>query len=200
MGTGGFACPAFLLKGVDFKMEKRNKVTVKINGQEYSIVGAEPKEYLLKVSSFVDDKMEAIAKANKKLSTSMIGVLTSVNIADQYLKMKDRLEEAEKKIQQPQQEISELEKQIETLHNELSERDDAYSELEKKMEEVETNRQENEEIGQLKENLLEKEEDLEKAQTLINDLQNRLFANQIKLVEATNELDEFKMKGDFLRE
>ncbi len=180
-------------------MEQKNKVTVKINGQEYSVVGAEPKEYLLKVSSFVDDKMEDIAKANTKLSTSMMAVLTCINIADQYIKTKDSLDEKEKEIQQPQQEIMELEKHIETLHSELNEKDRAYSELEKKIEEIGTDLQEDEQIGLLREELLEKEDDLEKAQALINDLQNKLFANQIKLVETTNELDECIRKSDFLK-
>ncbi len=174
-------------------------MTVKINGQEYSIVGAEPKEYLLKVSSFVDDKMETIAKANKKLSTSMIAVLTCINIADQYIKTQDCLDEKEKEIQQPQQEIIELEKHIETLHSELNEKDRAYSALEEKIEEIETDLQEDEQIGLLKKELLEKEDDLEKAQALINDLQNKLFANQIKLVETTNELDECIRRSDFLK-
>ncbi len=174
-------------------------MTVKINGQEYSIVGAEPKEYLLKVSSFVDDKMETIAKANKKLSTSMIAVLTCINIADQYIKTQDSLDEKKKEIQQPQQEIIELEKHIETLHSELNEKDRAYSALEEKIEEIETDLQEDEQIGLLKKELLEKEDDLEKAQALINDLQNKLFANQIKLVETTNELDECIRKSDFLK-
>ena len=114
-------------------MGQKNKVIVKIHGQEYSVVGAEPKEYLLKVSSFVDDKMETIAKANTKLSTSMIAVLTCINIADQYLKVKDHLEEIEKEIQQPRQEISELEKHIETLHNELNNKDEICANLEKKL-------------------------------------------------------------------
>ena len=174
-------------------------MTVKINGQEYSIVGAEPKEYLLKVSSFVDDKMETIAKANKKLSTSMIAVLTCINIAYQYIKTQDCLDEKEKEIQQPQQEIIELEKHIETLHSELNEKDRAYSALEEKIEEIETDLQEDEQTGLLKKELLEKEDDLEKAQALINDLQNKLFANQIKLVETTNELDECIRRSDFLK-
>ncbi len=174
-------------------------MTVKINGQEYSIVGAEPKEYLLKVSSFVDDKMETIAKANKKLSTSMIAVLTCINIADQYIKTQDSLDEKEKEIRQPQQEIIELEKHIETLHSELNEKDRAYSALEEKIEEIETDLQEDEQTGLLKKELLEKEDDLEKAQALINDLQNKLFANQIKLVETTNELDECIRRSDFLK-
>ena len=174
-------------------------MTVKINGQEYSVVGAEPKEYLLKVSSFVDDKMEIIAKANKKLSTSMIAVLTCINIADQYIKTQDCLNERIKEIQQPQQRIMELEKHIETLHSELDEKDREYSDLEKKIEEIEVDSQEDEQISLLKKELSEKENDLEKAQDLINDLQNKLFANQIKLVETTNELDECIRKSDFLK-
>ncbi|HZX20970.1 MAG TPA: cell division protein ZapA [Clostridia bacterium] len=177
-------------------MGQKNKVIVKIHGQEYSVVGAEPKEYLLKVSSFVDDEMETIAKVNTKLSTSMIAVLTCINIADQYLKMKDHLDEIEKGVQQPRQEISELEKHIETLHNELNNKDEICADLEKKIEEIETGRQEDEQIGLLKKELSDKENDLEKTQILINDLQNKLFANQIKLVEVTNELDEYMRKSN----
>src|SRR5690606_2011717 len=105
-------------------MNQKNKVLVKINGQEYPIVGAEPKEYLLKVGSFVDDKMEAIAKANKKLSTSMIAVLTCINITDQYLKMKSHLEEIKKELEQPQEQMKELERYIETLYAQLQEKDE----------------------------------------------------------------------------
>lgn len=180
-------------------MEQKNKVSVKINGQEYSIIGAETKEHLLRVSNFVDEKMEAISKANKKLSTSMIAVLTSINIADQYLKMKSRLEELEKGIKEPQQKIDELERYIEALHNGLNEKDEAYSDLEKRMKEINVDQQGDEQINLLKKELLEKEADLEKAQTLINDLQNKLFANQVKLVEVTNELEECTRKNDFLK-
>ena len=35
-----------------------NKVTVKIANQEYTVVGEESKEYLLKIASRVDDEME----------------------------------------------------------------------------------------------------------------------------------------------
>ncbi len=178
-------------------MGQKNKVIVKIHGQEYSVVGAEPKEYLLKVSSFVDDEMETIAKANTKLSTSMIAVLTCINIADQYLKMKDHLDEIEKGVQQPRQEISELEERIETLHNELNNKDEICADLEKKIEEIKTGQQEDEQISLLKKELSDKENDLEKTQIFINDLQNKLFANQIKLVEITNELDECMRKSSF---
>lgn len=176
-------------------MNQKNKVLVKINGYEYPIVGAEPKEYLLKVGSFVDDKMEAVAKANKKLSTSMIAVLTCINISDQYLKMKSAVEELEKEFGQPQEEIKKLETYIESLHNKLNEKDEAYQSVEEKLEELQSHSQGDDEVNILKDQLLEKENDLEKAQMLINDLQNKLFDNQIKLVQATKELEEYTSKN-----
>lgn len=175
-------------------MAQRNKVVVKINGQEYSIVGAEAKEYLLKVGSFVDEKMETVAKANKKLSTSMIAVLTSINIADQYFKTRSDLEKLEDQLKEPEQIISELEKHVEGLHNELEEKDQAYLELEEKLRQIEDNQEVDEQVALLGEKLLQKEEDLEKAQGLINDLRNKLLDNQLQLVQLTNELDECKKK------
>ena len=157
-------------------MNQKNKVLVKINGQEYPIVGAEPKEYLLKVGSFVDDNMESVAKANNRLSTSMIAVLTCINISDQYLKLKSALEEMKKELMKPQEKINELEVYIESMHNKLNEKDD-------------------EQVHILRNQLQDKENDLEKAQTLINDLQNKLFDNQIKLVQAIKELEDYTVKN-----
>lgn len=178
-------------------MGQKNRVLVKINGNEYPIVGAEPKEYLLKVGSFVDDHMEVIAKANKKLSTSMVAVLTCINISDQYLKTKQELEELKRKLEQPNEEINELQRYIETIHDKLKEKEETILSLEKKVEELEGYKQEDEQINMLRNQLLEKEDDLDKAQTLINDLQNKLFDYQIKLVQTTKELEEYKVKNDF---
>ena len=158
-------------------MNQKNKVLVKINGQEYPIVGAEPKEYLLKVGSFVDDNMESVAKANNRLSTSMIAVLTCINISDQYLKLKSALEEMKKELMKPQEKINELEVYIES------------------MQEIELSQEDDEQVHLLRNQLKDKENDLEKAQTLINDLQNKLFDNQIKLVQAIKELEDYTVKN-----
>ncbi len=176
-------------------MNQKNKVLVKINGQEYPIVGAEPKEYLLKVGSFVDDNMESVAKANNRLSTSMIAVLTCINISDQYLKLKSALEEMKKELMKPQEKINELEVYIESMHNKLNEKDEKYLSLEKKLEEIELSQEDDEQVHILRNQLQDKENDLEKAQTLINDLQNKLFDNQIKLVQAIKELEDYTVKN-----
>ncbi len=177
-------------------MSQKNKVLVKINGQEYPIVGAEPKEYLLKVGSFVDDNMEAVARANKRLSTSMIAVLTCINISDQYLKLKRLVEELQQEMERPKEKVAEMEAYIEALHGKLNEKNEECSNLENKIREIETNIEEDEEVTLLRAQLQAKDEDLEKAQALINDLQNKLIDNQIKLVQATKELEDSMSKNN----
>lgn len=44
-------------------MGEKNKVNVKIYGQEYTIAGDKPREHIIKVADYVDNKMNQIAKA-----------------------------------------------------------------------------------------------------------------------------------------
>ena len=69
-------------------MSERNKLDVRIGGKEYTIVSGESEEYMHKVASFVDKKMGAIMNIDSRMSTSMVAVLTAINIADEYLKLK----------------------------------------------------------------------------------------------------------------
>lgn len=69
-------------------MSERNKLDVRICGKEYTIVASETEEYMHKVAAFVDKKMAAIVRADNRLSTSMVAVLTAINVADEYMKLK----------------------------------------------------------------------------------------------------------------
>lgn len=91
-------------------MTMKNKVVVKIMGQEYTLVSEDSREYMQRVSNLVDDKMREITLANKKLSTSMIAVLTALNSTDEYLKMKDERDALLKKLEDPTIEVAELRK------------------------------------------------------------------------------------------
>ncbi|SDK75199.1 cell division protein ZapA [Natronincola ferrireducens] len=173
-------------------MEKKNKVTVKINGQDYPIAGAEPKDYLLKVGSFVDEQMDEVAKHNNKLSTSMIAVLTSINIADQFLKLQAHVDTVKREHTDPLNELEELKDQYTFVARELEEKKEGLQFLQNQVEELISykERLEAERID-LEEKLISKEEDLSKAETIINDLQNKLFENQIKLVQLRKDLEEY---------
>lgn len=69
-------------------MEKK-KVKVLINGAEYTLVTAENPEYVQRVAVRVDKTLSEISQANKKLSTAMLAMLTSINLADELVRLED---------------------------------------------------------------------------------------------------------------
>ena len=69
-------------------MEKK-KVRVLIGGAEYTLVTAEPAEYVQRVAVRVDKVMTEIAQGNKRLSTAMLSMLTSINLADALIRLED---------------------------------------------------------------------------------------------------------------
>ncbi|MBS8265150.1 MULTISPECIES: cell division protein ZapA [Bacillaceae] len=77
---------------------KKNKSTVDIYGQQYTIVGTESTSHIRLIASMVDDKMREIGSANPSLDTSKLAVLTAVNAVNDYIKMKDRVESLEAEI------------------------------------------------------------------------------------------------------
>ncbi|CAM3946976.1 cell division protein ZapA [Chryseobacterium sp. ISL-80] len=77
---------------------KKNRSTVDIYGQQYTIVGIESTSHIRLIASMVDDKMREIGSANPSLDTSKLAVLTAVNAVNDYIKMKDRVESLEAEI------------------------------------------------------------------------------------------------------
>ncbi|WP_110927165.1 cell division protein ZapA [Bacillus massiliglaciei] len=71
--------------------KQRNKTTVDIYGQQYTIVGEESPSHMRLVASMVDDKMREISSKNPSLDISRLSVLTAINAIHDYLKVKDEL-------------------------------------------------------------------------------------------------------------
>ena len=181
------------IRGVDGLVDKKNKVLIKINGQEYPIVGSEPKDYLLKVGNYVDEKMEKVRGANQRLSTSMIAVLTSINMADELLKLEEKLEKAQGKYEEPLQELQKMKSKCKSLESALNNLEEENRELKRNngnlgkfKEKYET------ETLELKEEVKNRKEESDKAEVIINELQNKLFENQIKLVQTRKQLEKYQ--------
>jgi cell division protein ZapA len=83
--------------GADILAEK-NKVTVRIAGNEYVITGTESPEYIQKVALFVDRKVLEITRRNHLLSTSMASILASINMADEMFRLKETLRNSENEL------------------------------------------------------------------------------------------------------
>lgn len=72
-------------------MEDKNRVTVKIYGQEYTISGDKPREHIMRVADHVNTKMHEIARALPGGSVSSLAVLSAVNVADDYFSTMEKL-------------------------------------------------------------------------------------------------------------
>ena len=99
--------------------------------------GYEEEEYLHKVATYINHKIEEVEKLDnyKQLSTDMKTVMLNLNLADDYFKAKDRVESNEQDLKHKDQEIynlkhelvtnqvttEELEKQISDLKEENQE-------------------------------------------------------------------------------
>ncbi len=109
-------------------MEKE-KVKVLINDAEYTLVTKEPAEYVQRVAVRVDKVMSEIARENKRLSTAMLSMLTSINLADGLVKAEDTANELRK-------EIAEFSKKEIQMTTQISEKSARISELEKTVQEL----------------------------------------------------------------
>lgn len=109
-------------------MEKK-KVKVLINGAEYTLVTAEPAEYVQRVAVRVDRALSEIAQSNKRLSTAMLAMLTSINLADELIRLEDTADNLRTK-------VAEYSKSEILLSTQVSEKTARIDELEKKVQEL----------------------------------------------------------------
>lgn len=83
--------------------KKKERTTVSIYGQEYTIVGYEKPGHVIEVAKMVDNKMREIKKVNPYLDTTRLAVLTAINVVDDYMKLQQRLKELEQRLQQEEE-------------------------------------------------------------------------------------------------
>ena len=180
-------------------MGNKNKVIVRIMGQEYTMVGSETREYMQKIANYVDDKMVDISKNTKKLSTAMVAVLTALNIGDEYFKLKKQLTELEKAAMLPLKELDQTKNELAVTQSAMEAREAEFREVLKQLEEdKKSSSQDNQvkdevsqELEELKLELKAKNEELAKLTKANDTLQNKLFKSQMKYMQARKELDTF---------
>lgn len=70
-----------------------NRLKVEIYGKKYTIMGTENASHVREVASHVDETMRKIGEQNPRLDASQLAVLSAVNIADEYLKLRQEHDE-----------------------------------------------------------------------------------------------------------
>lgn len=109
-------------------MEKK-KVKVLINGAEYTLVTAEPAEYVQRVAVRVDRTISEIAQSDKRLSTAMLATLTSINLADELLRIEDTADNLRNEIAKYSKSEIQLNTQLEEKTKRIKELEETVQKL-----------------------------------------------------------------------
>jgi cell division protein ZapA len=65
-----------------------NRVKVAIFGQTYTIDGDAPKEHILKLAEYLNDKMEEVRQNSSINNPVQIAILAALNVTDEYFQLK----------------------------------------------------------------------------------------------------------------
>ncbi|MGF7060749.1 cell division protein ZapA [Brassicibacter mesophilus] len=172
-------------------MTNNKKVIVRINGQDFTVVGNESEEYVKGIANFVDENIKEIVKKNSKLSQSMSAILAAFNIADKYYRNSTELSQIKENVVEPLKELESIKAELvdsktkaETLKYECDTYKDELLQSKRELEHL------HKKLRQYEQSLKLKEDELLNTQKMINELQNKLFENQIELVQTKKELEE----------
>ncbi len=153
-------------------MEK-NRISVIIDGNAYNVISDDDEMHVLTVAEMVDRQIRDIKKKTNSLNPSMVSVLSAMNIADEFIKFKDIINDS-KRVQTRNNALELMEKQIKNLRNELQ---NSQGMLEKS----------NENVFFLQRKLTDKEEEI---QNLKKEQQNLLESNNSELENSLKMLED----------
>lgn len=96
----------------------KNKVTVSIAGQEYTMVAEETESYVRKVAAHVDGQVREVMDQGR-LSLADGAVLAALNIADQYFREQAASENLRRQIKEGLEEAARLKNELSECKREI---------------------------------------------------------------------------------
>ena len=96
----------------------KNKITVSIAGQEYTMVAAEGEDYVRRVAAHVNSQMREVLSQGR-LSQADGAVLAAMNIADQYFKEQKAAENLRRQIKEYLEEATKLKMELSEAKREI---------------------------------------------------------------------------------
>jgi cell division protein ZapA len=76
-----------------------NRVKVAIFGQTYTIDGDAPKDYILQLAEYLNDKMEEVRKNSSINNPVQVAILAALNVTDEYFQLKKLKAGAESEVE-----------------------------------------------------------------------------------------------------
>ncbi|MCD7746188.1 MAG: cell division protein ZapA [Lachnospiraceae bacterium] len=128
-------------------MSAKNSTQVIIAGKIYTLSGYESEEYLQRVAAYLNGKISELKNLDgyQRLSPDMRSILLNLNLADDYFKMKNKVDELEQSLTEKDRDIYELRHELITaqIRQENSEKqiqmlEDRNAEAQKEIIQLET--------------------------------------------------------------
>ena len=115
-------------------MSSKNKTQVIIAGKIYTLSGYESEEYLQKVAAYLNGKITEFRGMDgyHRLSQEMRSILLNLNIADDYFKVRKKIEELEEELSDKEKELYEFRNEMITTQVRLENAEKEKSALEEK--------------------------------------------------------------------
>ena len=205
-------------------MAEINKVTVLVFGQEYTLSGDMPRDYVLKLADHVDAKMREIDGGAGAQPISALAVLSAMLIADEYYTLDsdiDSLQEQNRKLSENAQsyermweelkanyasykeEVASMQANRETLQRYIAEKDQQLSSVNSQLEEE---KRYNEELRSRVDELLAKvqksdnapleaQRKIEELETRCRDIESSFFDIQMENIHLKNDLEAYRKQG-----
>ncbi len=205
-------------------MAEINKVTVLVFGQEYTLSGDMPRDYVLKLADHVDAKMKEIDGGAGSQPLSAVAVLAAMLIADEYYtldsditslleqnqKLSDNAasyermwEELKANYASYKEEVASMQANRETLQRYIAEKDQQLSSVNSQLEEE---KRYNEELRSRVDELLAKvqksdnapleaQKKIEELETRCRDIESSFFDIQMENIHLKNDLEAYRKQG-----
>lgn len=194
----------------------KNKVIVRINGSEYTLMGEDSEDYLFSIANYVDKKVREVLISNSKHSTTSAAVLTSLTLADDLFKARREIEMQKSSMRVPEEKIKEFQKeydQLQLAHMSVCKEYEDFKQAQEGKEEDLLNLKE--EYNRIYLSFMEKSDEYEKLlrestyvkeqnetlenklsenDTHIQKLKDQLLENQIELVKVRKDYKDIQSK------
>lgn len=125
-------------------MATKMSAEVLIGGKVYTLSGYESEEYLQKVASFINKKLEELStnmEGYNHLTQEQKALIMELNLVDEYFKTKERVEQLEADLEEFKQSESDMKHELISLQIKLDTLRDTVSELETKNKELVLNKE-----------------------------------------------------------
>ena len=102
-------------------MSSKNTTQVIIAGKIYTLSGYESEEYLQRVATYLNAKISELKKMDGyvRLSPDLRNILLNLNTADDYFKMKKKVEELERELSEKDKELYDFKHELITAQIKL---------------------------------------------------------------------------------